>query len=49
MSPLGEGASGEIILFVDNGRLSYLEYVYYEAPPTEWPTLNRISVSAQPR
>lgn len=49
VSPLDEGAPGEIILFVDDGRLSYLEYVYDEAPPTEWPTLDRISVSARPR
>ncbi len=47
--PRGEGVPGEIILFVDDGRLSYLEYVYYDAPPTEWPALDRISVSVQPR
>jgi hypothetical protein len=45
VSPQGD----EIILFVDDGRLSYLEYVYYDAPPTVWPALDRISVSAEPR
>jgi hypothetical protein len=49
VSPQGDGVPGEIILFVDDGRLSYLEYVYYDAPPTEWPALDRISVSVQPR
>jgi hypothetical protein len=49
VSPQGHDVPGEIILFVDDGRLSYLEYVYYEAPPSEWPSLDRISVSAQPR
>ncbi len=49
VSPQGEGVPGEIILFVDDGRLSYLEYVYYDAPPKEWPALDRISVSTQSR
>ena len=49
VSPQGDDVPGEIILFVDDGRLSYLEYVYYDAPPTAWPALDRISVSAQPR
>ena len=48
--PLGEGVSDEIILFVDNGRLSRLEYVSYDAlPPAEWPALDRISVTVRPR
>jgi hypothetical protein len=47
--PAGRGLPGEIILFVDDGRLSYMEYVYYDALPTEWPSLDRISVSVQPR
>ena len=49
VSPHGEGVPGEIILFVDDGQLSYLEYVYYDAPPTEWPASDRISVSVQAR
>lgn len=35
----------EIILFVRNGFLSSLEYVYYrEVPPSEWPPMSRISI-----
>lgn len=49
VSPIGDGVPGEIILFVDDGRLSYLEYVCYADVPKEWPALDRISVSAQPR
>ncbi|PZS34728.1 MAG: hypothetical protein DLM59_04240 [Pseudonocardiales bacterium] len=49
VSPLGEGVPGEIILFVDDGRLSYLEYVYCDAPPTRWPSLDRISVRVRTR
>jgi hypothetical protein len=49
VSPQGDGVPGEIILFVDDGRLSYLEYVYYDAPPMEWPAPDRISVSVQTR
>jgi hypothetical protein len=49
VSPMGDDVPGEIILFVDDGRLSYLEYVYYDAVPTEWPALDRITVSAQAR
>jgi hypothetical protein len=44
VSPQGEGVPGEIILFVDDGRLSYLEYVYYDAPPKEWPAPDRVRV-----
>jgi hypothetical protein len=49
VSPQGDDVPGEIILFVEEGRLSYLEYVYYDARPLEWPALDRISVSAEPR
>lgn len=47
VSPQGEAVPGQIILFVDAGRLSYLEYIYSDdmAPP-KWPSLDRISVSA---
>jgi hypothetical protein len=39
-----EEPPGEIILFVDDGRLSYLEYVYYsDAPPPSWPPASQIS------
>lgn len=45
VSPENEGVPGEIILFIDAGRLSYLDYVYYDAPPKRWPALDRISIS----
>ena len=48
VSPQGEGVPGEILLFIDDGRLSYLEYVYYDAASTEWPALDRINVRVQP-
>ncbi|HTW07997.1 MAG TPA: hypothetical protein VME46_10820 [Acidimicrobiales bacterium] len=36
---------GDIILFVDDGRLSCLEYVSYDEPsPAEWPPLDRVRV-----
>jgi hypothetical protein len=39
----GEGrAPGELILFLDEGRLSSLEYVYYEDIPTSWPDIDRV-------
>ncbi len=35
---------GAVILFVDGGKLSYLEYVHYsEAPPNGWPPDDRLS------
>ena len=41
----GQGDSpGEIIVFLERGFLSYLEYVYYgDAPPT-WPPVHQIDV-----
>ena len=44
MSPQNGSLPGEIILFIVEGRLSRLEYVYYDDPPTEWPALSRIGV-----
>jgi hypothetical protein len=35
VSPQDGSVPDEIILFVDDGRLSYLEYVYYGARPTK--------------
>jgi len=44
VAPLADELPGEVILFVDDGRLSYLEYVYYcELPPTGWPSEDRLS------
>ena len=45
VAPEGDGPPGEVILFVDDGRLSYLEYVHYsDTPPDSWPTVERLSV-----
>jgi hypothetical protein len=42
--PAGDGPPGEIILFVEDGCLSYLEYVFFDDPPAEWPDISRIQV-----
>lgn len=43
--PEADEPAGEIILFVDHGQLSYLEYVYYSAsPPSSWPADERLSL-----
>lgn len=45
VSPLAGEPPGDIILFVDDGRLSYLEYVSYDDPsPAEWPSLDRVTL-----
>lgn len=44
ITPESEGEPpGEIILFVDDGKLSYLEYVYYGRVPQSWPPTSRIA------
>jgi hypothetical protein len=44
--PEADEPSGDIILFVDDGYLSCLEYVSYSDPsPTQWPPLDRVQVS----
>ena len=48
VAPVGDEPPGDIILFVDDGRLSYLEYVSYsDSPPSEWPPLDRVTVTAR--
>jgi hypothetical protein len=43
--PVSGEPEGEIILSVDQGRLSSVEYVYYSNdPPTEWPDDTRLAV-----
>jgi hypothetical protein len=45
VAPEGDEPPGQIILFVDDGRLSYLEYVdYSDSPPESWPAIERLSV-----
>jgi hypothetical protein len=42
--PVAEEPPGDIIVFVDGGKLSCLEYVYYDGPPSAWLSLDRIEV-----
>ena len=45
VAPLRDEPAGDIILFVDDGYLSSLEYVPYADPsPAEWPSLDRVEV-----
>ena len=45
VTPVADEPSGDIILFVDDGRLSCLEYVSYDDPsPAAWPSLDRVTV-----
>lgn len=46
VAPTADGPAGEVILFVDDGRLSYLEYVHYsDPPPSDWPAIERITAT----
>jgi hypothetical protein len=46
VAPMGDGPPGEVLLFVDDGKLSYLEYVHYnDPPPSDWPALDRITAT----
>ena len=50
VSATGENLSGGILLFVEEGRLSYLEYYCdYGAPPKTWPSPDRLAVSVRER
>jgi hypothetical protein len=43
VAPIDEGPPGEVIVFIHDGQLSYLEYVYYDdSPPILWPSLDRL-------
>jgi hypothetical protein len=45
VAPKVDEPNGEIILFLDAGRLSSLEYVsYLDNPPAEWPSFERLSL-----
>ena len=50
VEPNEDGIPGAVILFVDDGLLSYLEYVYYaDEIPTAWPVTGQLSVHRGPR
>jgi hypothetical protein len=43
VTPVGDEPEGDVILFVRNGRLDYLEYVFYtDDPPRAWPNISRL-------
>ena len=43
VDPVGDEPPQEVLLFVDDGRLSSLELVYYsESVPSAWPDLSKI-------
>ncbi|HEY0687440.1 MAG TPA: hypothetical protein VGD71_00230 [Kribbella sp.] len=43
VTPMGDEPESDVILFVRNGRLDYLEYVFYtDDPPRAWPTVSRL-------
>jgi len=45
-----DGIPGQIILFVHDGRISSMEYVYFsDTAPSEWPSASRLSVTERPR
>jgi hypothetical protein len=40
--PAGDEPPGQVIVFADDGRLSYLEYVFFGETPTTWPDPGRV-------
>ena len=45
VTPLQDEPVGEILLFLDAGYISSLEYVFYaDPPPKDWPTLDRVEL-----
>jgi hypothetical protein len=36
------GSAGGVILFINRGRLSYLEYYWYDDAPTNWPPVDKL-------
>ena len=44
VSSEGELPGGEIMLFLKDGRLTSMEYVWYtDKPPDRWPTSDRLT------
>jgi hypothetical protein len=44
VSPEADEPVGDLILFIKNGRLSSMEYVFYtDKPPLRWPSPDRLS------
>jgi hypothetical protein len=46
VTPIADEPRGDIILFLDDGRMTCLECVSHDdPPPSEWPTLDRLTVT----
>ena len=43
VSPEAHEIPGSIILFLKDGRLSSMEYVWYDQPPDRWPAPDRLT------
>jgi hypothetical protein len=46
--PAGDELPGQVIVFTDDGRLSYLEYAYFDEAPTEWPDPSQVRLIVPP-
>jgi hypothetical protein len=46
--PVGDEPPGQVIVFADDGRLSYLEYVFFDDTPEVWPDPSRVQVVGPP-
>jgi hypothetical protein len=45
VTPAHEESPGDVLLFLNDGRLSSLEYVFYtDDPPDDWPPRERLEV-----
>jgi hypothetical protein len=45
IEPEADEPPGEVLLFIETGRMSSLEYVFYsDAAPSEWPHIKRLTV-----
>lgn len=42
--PAGDDHPAQVILLADDARLSYLEYVFFDKTPGEWPDPSRLRV-----
>jgi hypothetical protein len=50
VSPQSDEPPGEVILFLKDGWLDSLEYVFYtDLPPSDWPSASRLGVVGNPR
>lgn len=46
IAPADDEAPGEVMMFLSEGRLSYMELVYYgDSKPDSWPPIHRMSAA----